>query len=516
MMIDADEMIVDGFAGGGGASLGIEMALGRSPDLAYNHDAQALALHAANHPATRHVCRNIYLVDPMDEVRNRRVGLGWFSPDCKHFSKAKGGRPVKRSIRDLAWIVVQWAKRARPRVIMLENVEEFRDWGPLVMTDAGHYFPDPDRKGETFAAWCMALRRLGYRLGWQELRGCDYGAPTIRKRLFLVARRDGAPIVFPEPTHGAGLLPYRTAADIIDWSIPCPSIFLTREEGRAQGVNRPLAEATMARIAKGVKRYVIDAANPFIVPITHTGGARVHDIDEPLRTVTTAHRGEFGLVVPTLIEIGYGERPGQAPRVPGLDKPLGTVVAGGVKHALVAAFLAQHNTGMTGHDARTPLSTIVQRGTTQAVVSAGLVNLKGSGRGMMGPGDQVPTITAGGTHVSEVRAFLIKYYGNEKDGHGLTDPIGAVTTHDRFGLVTVHGEPYQIVDIGMRMLTPRELFRAQGFPDSYIIDRDAGGAPINKTVQVRLVGNSVCPPVANALVRANFGLPAVDFGRVAA
>jgi DNA (cytosine-5)-methyltransferase 1 len=509
--IDAAELIVDSFAGGGGASTGIERALGRAPDIAINHDAEALALHAANHPSTRHFCRNVWQVDPLEAVRGRPVGLAWFSPDCKHFSKAKGGRPVKRSIRDLAWVVVLWARRVRPRVIVLENVEEFRDWGPV---DAEGR-PCADRRGQTFRQWVGELRRLGYRVGWQELRACDYGAPTIRKRLFLVARRDGLPIVFPEPTHGPGLIPYRTAAEIIDWSLPCPSIFLTPEEARAIGVKRPLAEATMTRIAKGVKRYVLDAAEPFIVRVDMASAAArngVHGMEDPLRTLTTG--GSFAMVAPTLVQTGYGERPGQSPRVPGLDKPLGTVVAGGAKHALVAAFLAQHNGGMVGHDAREPVSTLTAGGAQQQVVTAGLINLKGTARAMRPADAAVPTLTAGGTHVAEVRAFLIKYYGADQDPR-LEAPLHTVTTRDRFGLVTVAGEDYAIADIGMRMLSPRELYRAQGFPDDYVIDAGPNDRPLTKTAQIRMCGNSVCPPVAEAVVRANFAAVAAGEGAAA-
>ncbi len=477
------ELIVDNFAGGGGASTGIEMALGRSPDYAINHDGAALAMHEANHPDTEHVSKNIWQVDPLDVVGQRPVGLAWFSPDCKHFSRAKGGKPVARNIRDLAWTVVLWARRVRPRVIILENVSEFRDWGPLVDRGDGKWLPCPNRRGQTFERWAGELRRLGYRVQWRELRACDYGAPTIRKRLFLIARRDGLPIVWPEPTHGKpgtpGLQPWRTAAEIIDWSLPCPSIFLTAEEGRAIGVNRPLAEATMARIAKGVRRYVIEADEPFVAP--GCGG--------------------------TLIQTGYGEREGQSPRVPGLDKPLGTVVAGGVKHALVAAFLAQHNAGPRapfGRGADEPLSTVTATGSQQAVVSAGLLHLKGSERGMTPVDAPTRTVLAGGGHQAEVRAFLIKYYGDGGQDQDCREPLHTVPTRDRFGVVMVHGEPYQIVDIGMRMLTPRELFRAQGFPDSYIIDPEHNGRPLTKSEQVRMCGNSVSPPVAAALVRANY------------
>ncbi|MFC2248525.1 DNA cytosine methyltransferase [Labrys portucalensis] len=584
MEFEADELIVDLFAGGGGASLGIEMALGRSPDIAVNHDADAIRMHAVNHPRTLHLQRNVWQVDPLDHVGHRRVGLLWASPDCKHHSKAKGGKPLKRNIRDLAWVVVHWAKRARPRVIMLENVEEFRDWGPL--TAEGR--PCPDRKGQTFARWTSELRRLGYKVEHRELSAKDYGiesfpaAPTLRKRLFLIARRDGRKIVWPKQTHGdpeslpvkAGKLkPWRTAAEIIDWWRPCPSIFLTREEGRAIGCNRPLADNTMARIAKGVQRYVIDAAKPFIVPVTHAGDARVNSVDEPLRTITCAPRGEHALV--SAVITGCGGRMGQSPPKPmtapmntvtakadqvvaavhlsrqfgasvgsDADAPVGTITAGGggktavvaahvtkfrnnsigssaedplptvtansfVKRpggaapiGVVAAFLNQHNSGMVGHEAREPVSTIVGKGCTQAVTAAHLMSLHGSDRRGQAVDAPAPTICAGGGHLADVRAFLIKYYG-AGIGQELSEPTHTVPTHDRFGLVMVEGEPFQIVDIGMRMLTPRELFRAQGFPDSYQIEKDADGRPFTSTVAVRCCGNSVCPPVAAALVAAN-------------
>lgn len=480
-------LIVDSFAGGGGASLGIEMALGRGPDYAINHDSEALACHAANHPETIHLSRNVWQVDPLDVVRNRPVALLWASPDCKHFSKAKGRRPVRRAVRDLAWVVVLWARRARPAVICLENVEEFRDWGPVGLDG----IPCAERRGETFRRWVGELRRLGYRVEHRELRACDYGAPTIRKRLFLVARRDGLPIVWPEPSHGPGLLPYRTAAGCIDWSLPCPSIFERP---------RPLAEATLRRIARGVQRFVVEAAEPFLVPLTHSGPPRVHPIGEPLRTITTAHRGEFALVAPSLVSVAHGDSGGR--REYGLQEPLGTITAGGRRHALVAAFLAQHNGGVTGHAADRPLSTLTVRGTQQQLVTSHLIKLRGTCRDGQPIEAPLPTVTAGGEHVGEVRAFLLKYYGTAS-GQAAAQPLHAVTTRDRFGLVTVASQDYAIADIGMRMLTPRELYRAQGFPDRYRIDVEHEGRPLTRTAQVRLCGNAVCPPVAAALVRAN-------------
>lgn len=576
------ELIVDSFAGGGGASEGIELALGRSPDIAINHDREALAMHYANHPDTLHLPHNVWKVDPLDVTKGQPVGLLWASPDCKHFSKAKGGKPVKRNIRDLAWVVVRWAKQVRPRVIILENVEEFRDWGPILEDGK----PCPDRKGQTFKQWEGELKRLGYKVEHRELRACDYGAPTIRKRLFLIARRDGRPIVWPKPTHGhpkaeavksGKLLPWRAAAEIIDWSLPCHSIFLSKEEGRKAGVNRPLAEKTMARIAKGLKRYVIDNPTPFIVPTTHHGERRVPGVDEPLATVTGANRGEQALVTPfvsyaqqggqnrnageplhtvtasrkdqncivaphlmtmrnaqkpfngadepthTVTAGGagltlvapylvprYGERPTQEPRTRSVEEPAPVIVPTGNGASLVAAFMAQHNTGVVGHDAREPVSTILQSGANQAVVSAGLLSLKGTDRRSSSVEEPARTVLAGGGHAAHVSAFLMKYYGSDQDPQ-ISQPLHTVTTKDRFGLCTVsiQGEPYVIVDIGMRMLSPRELFRAQGFGDDYIIDRgrrvDTGEwITLSKTASIRMCGNSVSPVMAEALVGANY------------
>jgi DNA (cytosine-5)-methyltransferase 1 len=493
------EIIVDNFAGGGGASAGIEAALGRPIDYAINHDPEAIAMHRMNHPRTHHFCESVWDVSPREIVRGRSMGLGWFSPDCTFHSKARGAKPFRerdpaRRRRGLAWIVIPWIKHAAPRVIMLENVEEFADWGPLLPDGK----PCPIRRGLTFRRWHRQIENLGYQVDMRELRACEHGAPTTRKRLFVVARRDGAEIVFPDATHGPGLRAYRTAADCIDWSVPCPSIF-TR--------SKPLAEATLRRIARGVMRYVVNNPRPFIVPITHTSGDRVHSIDEPLRTVTTAQRGEFALIAPSIAGLAHGDSGGR--REYPIESPIGTVHAGGNNFALVAAFLAQHNGGTNGHQSyghmpSRPLSTITGRGTQQQVVTSHLLKLRNNcdGQDVREP---VHTLTTGG-HFGEVRAFLLKYYGTEQDPR-LDAPLGTVTTKDRFGLVMVHGEPYQIVDIGMRMLTPRELFLAQSFAPDYIIDHgmDEKGAriPLTKTAQVRMCGNSVPPAVAEALVRAN-------------
>lgn len=546
-----EPLIVDSFAGGGGASTGIEMALGRSPDIAINHDGDALAMHEVNHPDTLHLSKNIWQVDPLDVVGHRRVGLAWFSPDCKHFSKAKGGRPVKRSIRDLAWVVVLWAKRARPEVIILENVEEFRDWGPV--SEDGR--PCAERKGETFKRWAGELKRLGYRLEFRDLRACDYGAPTIRRRLFMIARRDGQPIVWPQPTHGrpddpdvvAGKKkPWRTAAEIIDWSLPCPSIFETAAEIKEKwGVRaiRPLADATMKRIARGVVRYVLEAKKPFIVRTDMASAAArngVNPVEDPLRTLTTA--GSHAIVVPSFV--GCGGRAGQsAPRGgdeplgtqtakadgcvvaahlsrftqngvgQGADEPLDTVMAGAPKFGVVAAFLAQHNNDSRriggvnpGRPADEPLATLTVAGAQQNVVTAFMSRQFGGSIGH-GTAEPAATDTAGVNKSALISGFLTKYYGTGLPSQPADEPLHSVTTKPRHGLVTVEidGATYAIADIGMRMLTPRERFRAQGFPDSYVIDRRPDGSPITATVQGSCCGNSVCPPIAKALVEANCG-----------
>lgn len=488
-------IVVDNFAGGGGASTGIEAALGRPIDYAINHDPEAVAMHQANHPRTHHFCESVWSVDPRALARGRQIGLGWFSPDCTFHSKARGGKPFRdrnqaRRRRGLAWLVVRWAKAVRPRVIMLENVEEFADWGPLLSDGR----PDPRRRGLTFRRWHAQIENLGYSIDMRELRACDYGAPTTRKRLFVIARCDRGEIVFPEATHGTREIPYRTAAECIDWSIQCPSIF-ERE--------RPLAEATLRRIARGVMRYVVENPRPFIVPITHSGDSRVHGIDEPMRTITTASRGELMLCSPTLVQTSWGEREGQAPRALDIHKPLGTIVGGGVKHALVAAFLARHYGGHEndGHPLPRPISTITAKDHHHLVTSH-IVKLKGTCRDGQPVTEPLHTIQAGGTHYGEVRAFLMKYY---RTGIAVPvdRPLDTVSTLDRFGLVMVHGEPYAIADIGMRMLTPRELFRAQSFRDDYVIAPEFNGRPLTKTAQVRMCGNSVPPVMAEALVRAN-------------
>ena len=705
-----DEMNVDLFAGGGGASTAIKLATGRHPDVAVNHDPNAVALHAANHPGTTHYCCDVFEVDPVQACSDahgnlRPVGLLWASPDCTHHSKARGGKPADKKIRALAWVVVKWASKVKPRCIFLENVEEFQDWGPLGEDNR----PIKERRGEIFRTWVSQLEALGYAVEWRELVAADYGAPTTRKRLFLVARRDGRPIVWPEKTHAsraklkapslfdAPMKPWRAAAEIIDWNLPCPSIF---------GRKKALAPKTQKRIAKGIKKFVIEAKSPFIVPVTHAGERPNHDVAEPFKTITAANRGELGVVAPTLTP-RYGERDGQQPRTLDVAQPYPTVVpngnggdltssfltrvdmssaetagvrdaqdplatvlaAGGIaevevalggavvgcggragqspargvgdpvgtvtakadrclaaahitkfraestgadaveplptvtansyvkrpgcgvplapvlahitkfsensvgtdpsdplhtamagaprhglvtahlgrqfgtavgrdmaephptvmtdgaggksyvatacltsyygtgdggridapmptvvtkdRHAPVAAFMEQANTGVVGHEASAPVSTILAAGSHQRSVQLSLEALEGEP----------------GSRRAEVLAFLREHFGDPTDAER-ADPLATAQARLRFGLVIVPnaegvGEVWQIADIGMRMLTPRELYGAQGFPADYVIDRTADGRPLTKTAQTRMAGNSVSPPPAAALIAAN-------------
>jgi len=576
----AEELIVDNFAGGGGASTGIRFATGRDPDIAINHDEEALAMYRANHPGTQTLCEDVFDAVPREMTGGRKVGLGWFSPDCTFFSNARGGKPWRdknraRRRRGLAGVVLKWAAQVKPRVIFVENVPEFKKWGPLIKNEKGEWMPDPARAGQSFRRWCSRLKNLGYVVELRELKACDYGAPTSRKRVFIIARCDGLPIVWPKPTHGPGRAQqWRTAAECIDWRLPCPSIF---------GRKKPLAAATLRRIARGIQRYVLEAERPFIVPLTHQGSdERVYSVDEPLRTVTgaqrgeqalvapvlarigqtggngsysndvgdplttvttkaehllvapllspvktwggggneaspadqplrtvtTSKRGEHALIIPTLIQTGYGERDGQAPRVPGLDKPLGTVVADGQKHALVTAFLAQHFGGgkngvqTPGLQMTLPLGTVTATD-HHALVTSSLVKLKGTCKDGQSVTEPLGTVQAQGRHYAEVRAFLMAYYTADQDAQ-LGLPLPTATTKHRFAIVTVEGVDYAIVDIGMRMLEPRELYNAQGFPREYVIDPIHKGKRFTKTAQVAKCGNSVPPPVAAALARAQF------------
>lgn len=676
------ELIVDSFAGGGGASLGIAWATGKHPDVAINHEPAAIAMHKANHPRTRHLTEDVFHVSPRAVTGGRPVGLLWSSPDCKHFSRAKGAKPVNKNIRGLAWVVVKWAVEVAPRVIILENVREFQDWGPLVpawrckgcgwtgtegqaklvrrrracprcdsvkLAETDERLPDPARKGITFKRFVGRLKARGYEVAWKVLNAADFGAPTHRRRLFLVARNDGEPIVWPDATHadpktiGADLFstdlkPWRTAADCIDWSVPCPSIFERK---------KPLAEKTLRRIAAGIKRYVLDNPKPFLVdmqranrprgvdepagtvttqgnkfnlvapvvtPVTHAGERRSHPPGEPLPTVTGANRGElavvspvitpvrshggggndaapagqplrtvtctkrgefavvapvvsrigqtggngdysnnpaaplttitskaehllvapviaslahgdghgaassaartsspespigtvhagggnYAVIAPTLVQTGYGEREGQAPRALDIEAPLGTAVAGGQKHALCAAFLAKHYGGVVGHEPDRPLGTVTAVD-HHSLVAANVVHLNHGEKTASGADEPARTVTAGGNHAALVYSFLTKYFGSGGQWQAADESLHTITGKARFGLVTVtiDGQPYAIVDIGMRMLKPRELARAQGFPDEYLLTGSA-------TSQVERIGNSVPPHLARAVAAVNF------------
>lgn len=608
------EIIVDLFAGGGGASEALRQALGRDPDIAINHDPDAIGMHAANHPYTRHHCEDVWHADPVAEVAGRRVGWLHASPDCTHFSQAKGGQPRDRATRSLSWVVLKWAGSLHraglaPRIISLENVRQILQWGPLVakrdpatgrvlrrtadgwaVAGPGErvplrdqwLIPDKRHAGHTWRAFVASLRGMGYAVEWRRLVASDYGAGTSRERLFLVARRDDAPIAWPAPTHGRkpGLLPPVSAADCIDWTIPCPSIF-TRA--------RPLADKTMRRIARGVQRFVIDAADPFIVGdaapflTEHANGSSQRNMDAtaPLGTVCAGVKGgHIAVVSPVLVQTAYGEgRPGGVQRrgsgAHDIADPVGTIPAGGGSFAVVAphlvkmrgdsggaaadepmptitsgagaarpagaahamgvvsAFLEQANGGNytgPGSDVRNPQPTICAQGGLQRLVTAHLSTFRQHSTGADAR-DPLATVSAGGEHHAvvecqlspeaeagalRVAAFLINYYGNGQ-ALDLREPLDTVTTRDRLALVTVHvrGVPYVIVDIGMRMLEPRELYLAQGFPPEYIIDRTADGRRLPKHAQVRMVGNSVSPPPLRAIAEANLD-QAMDAGRAAA
>lgn len=534
------ELIVDNFAGGGGASTGIELATGYSVDIAINHDPEAIKMHRANHPNTKHYCENVWAVDPVKACNGHPVGLAWFSPDCKHFSKAKGGKPKDKNIRGLAWVALRWAGLVRPRVIMLENVEEFKTWGPL---NRRHH-PIRAKQGKTFERFVQQLRELGYEVEFRELIAADYGAPTMRKRFFMVARCDGKPIVWPEPTHGpadseevkAGLLkPYVGAYTQLDFSLPCPSIFDTAEEiKRKYGIRavRPLAPKTMERIARGLKKFVLNNPEPFIIQCNHGGERRPNDIREPMPTITGKHG--YGIVEPYMVQCKYNNE------AQDVQKPIGTLTTVG-SHLLVEPYMVQiGQTGFTkdrSKDVREPLTTIVSKNehclisptliqyhseTAQGEVRGQtikdpIMTVDGSNRyGLVtsflskfyksgiGQDEREPlhTITTSAGHFGEVRAFLIKYYG-DATGQDIEKPLDTVTTKDRFGLVTIEGVDYQIVDIGLRMLEPKELYGCQGFPEDYIIDHDYTGKTYPRSEQVRRCGNAVCPPIPAALVKAN-------------
>lgn len=537
------ELIVDNFAGGGGASTGIEMATGYSVDIAINHDPEAIKMHKANHPNTKHYCENVWAVDPVKACKGHPVALAWFSPDCKHFSKAKGGKPKDKNIRGLAWVACRWAGLVRPRVIMLENVEEFKTWGPL----GRRHHPIKAKQGETFQKFVQQLTDLGYEVQFRELIAADYGAPTMRKRFFMIARCDGKPIVWPEPTHApadseevkAGLKkPYVGAYTQIDFSRPCPSIFDTSEEIKEKyGIRavRPLAQKTMDRIARGFIKFVLNNPKPFIIQCNHGGERRPNDIREPMPTITGKHG--YGIVEPYMVQIG--QTGFTKDRSKDVREPLTTIVSKN-EHCLISPTLIQYHSetskdGVRGQTIEDPIMTVdssnryglvtsflhkyydggykgagetvenplptVTAWDHNSVVIANLIQMNNhcDGKDIRQP---LPTITAGDGHFGEVRAFLIKYYG-QGTGQDIEQPLDTVTARDRFGLVTIEGVDYQIVDIGLRMLEPRELYGCQGFPDDYIIDHDYTGKIYPRSEQVRRCGNAVCPPIPAALVRAN-------------
>lgn len=518
------ELFVDNFAGGGGASTGIEMAIGRSVDIAINHDPDAIAMHKANHPHTKHYCEDVWQVDPVEACEGNPVALAWFSPDCKHFSRAKGGKPVDKNIRGLAWVAVKWALAVRPRILMLENVPEIRTWCPLGADNK----PIKERTGETFRGFILALstglpewhpaykemcealsiepnseeakrlqKGLGYKVQYRTLKSCDYGAPTTRKRFYLIARCDGKRIVWAEPTHAPrdseavkqGLkLPYRTAADCIDWTIPAKSIFER---------DKPLAENTMRRIARGIQKFVIDNPEPFIVNYKFNNEPK--GTDEPLSTVTAVNN--HYLVAPTLIQY-HSETSKDEVRGQELDEPLMTVDAT-PRYALSVAHIMKNYGGGykgAGSAADAPLGTVTGID-HNSLVTAHIMTMRKNMDGQ--PVDEpLSTVSCSGAHHAEVQAFLVKYFSTGA-AKSVNEPLDTITTKDRFALVTIHGEEYIITDIKMRMLQPRELFNAQGFPEDYIIDCDADGHPYPKTKQVARCGNAVTPQVPAALVKAN-------------
>lgn len=537
------ELIVDNFAGGGGASTGIELATGYSVDIAINHDPEAIKMHKANHPYTKHYCEDVWQVDPVKACNGHLVGLAWFSPDCKHFSKAKGGKPKDKFIRGLAWVACRWAGLVRPRVIMLENVEEFKTWGPL---NRGHH-PIKSKQGKTFEKFVQQLTDLGYEVQFRELVAADYGAPTMRKRFFMIARCDGKPIVWPEPTHApadseavkAGLLkPYVGAYTQLDFSLPCPSIFDTSEEIKEKyGIRavRPLAPKTMERIARGLKKFVLENPEPFIIQCNHSGERKPNDIRDPMPTITEKHG--YGIVGPYMVQIG--QTGFTADRSKDVREPLTTIVSKN-EHCLISPTLIQYHSetadkSVRGQSIKDPIMTVdssnryglvtsflhkyydggykgagesiekplptVTAWDHNSVVTANLIQMNNhcDGRDIREP---IPTITAGDGHFGEVRAFLVKYYG-QGTGQDIKEPLDTVTSRDRFGLVTIEEVDYKIVDIGLRMLEPRELYGCQGFPDDYIIDHDYTGKTYPRSEQVRRCGNAVCPPIPAALVRAN-------------
>ena len=567
-----EELIVDNFAGGGGASTGIELATGRPVDIAINHDPDAIAMHRTNHPYTEHYCESVWDIDPRKACRGRKVGLAWFSPDCKHFSKAKGGKPVDKNIRGLAWIVLKWAGTVRPRVIILENVEEFQTWGPVKKGK-----PIKSRSGETFRKWKEQLESLGYCIEHRELVAADYGAPTTRKRFFLVARCDGRPIVWPVPTHAPAASeevkegrkkPWRSAAEVIDWSLPCPSIFDTSAEIKEKyGIRavRPLAENTIKRIVRGLDKFVLNTSAPFLVMVNHTGEFRGQETTEPVQTVTakngyglvspvlepysiwTVSKAEQCLLMPSLVQ--YHTEQSEKARGQKATEPLMTLDASnryGVSAAYLTKYYGNEKGGISAAD---PLHTVTAKD-REAVTAVHMEKFYSGGYTGCGSSAKEPLGTIIAVDHNGISAtFLSKFY---KTGIGqeTSDPLHTVTTSpghfgltivklerentdlghwneirellnqyadykigcDEILLISIKEQKYFISDIGLRMLTPKELYAANGFPADYIIDKDCDGKTYGKTKQVARCGNAVPPPFAEALVRAN--LPELCGGKI--
>lgn len=619
------KLVIDNFAGGGGTSTGLEIGLGRSVDIAINHDQYAIAMHKMNHPETQHYCEDVWHVDPVAATQGMPVGLVWLSPDCTHHSQAAGGQPRDKVIRGLAWVGKKWAGKVLPDVIMLENVVQILQWGPLIAkrdpatgrvikldktvaavgervpVQEQFLVPNKAKQGRSWNAFVRDLKALGYVVEHKKLKACDFGAPTTRERLFMVARRDGKPIVWPEPTNfktsDKPQFKWRAAAECIDWNLPCPSIF-TRKRG--------LATATLRRVARGIQKYVVDSGDPFIVPIAHYNGtATVHDINEPLRTIMAATKGgEFALAAPVLAKLrgdsigtrmdepvptitsgGNSKRPAGSPHALGLvspimvqaghgegqagkaqrwgsghkspEMPLGTIVASGGGHALASAYLMQANGGFNttpGHPLSDPVSTITNSGSQQQLIMANMVTLRKDSTGS-DLKDPLATITASGEHHALVAASMVVTGYGEREGQAprtldIEAPLGTVVGQGKHAVVAaeldaylssenldkalkvsefmfqysnntgtwaelslqqkldivtvnVQGVPHVIIDIGLRMMAPRELYTAQGFPDNYVIDHGAGGVIFSKSTQVKLVGNSVSPVIPAALARAN-------------
>ena len=518
----ADELIIDNFAGGGGASTGIELATSRIVDIAINHDKAAIKMHEKNHPFTKHYCEDIWQINPREVTQGRPTALVWGSPDCKHFSRAKGGTPVSKHIRGLAWVLVRWAATVRPRVIILENVEEFMTWGPV--KDGK---PIKAQAGRTFRSFVNALRRQGYAVEWQVLKACDYGAPTSRKRFFLIARCDGRPIVFPQPTHGKekGLKPYRTAAECIDFSLPCKSIF---------GRKKALSENTLKRIARGLDKFVLKSPWPYIVS-NNTNNAP-HGIDVPVPTVTTGNRNY--LCLPSLVQY-HGEQNAKEVRGQRIDNPLNTIDASN-RYGLSAAYLTKYFSGesQAGADVREPMPTITAIDHNAAVIpylvkyyngeeqiqsidtplhtitvkqrfclaAPYICTLRRNTDGQS-VGEPLSTITAKAQHHAAIKAYLEKltgfeeYYGNWPQVRKLLNKyVGYSIAAGEILIIEIAGERYFISDVGMRMLEPKELAAAQGFPPDYVLQVSDS---YSKAAQIARIGNSVCPVMSEALVRAN-------------